>query len=332
VVECKCGQAGNHKYILQRINHNVFKNPAQVMENINSVTGYVRKKLAEKGLELNRRVLKVIKTQEQTDLYISTGGNHWRAYECIDGATSHETPTPELFEAAGEAFGYFAGILSDYPADTLHESIPDFHNTRKRFFMFREAVDNDAAGRCDTVRGEICFVLERGNEAGVLVDMLSTGQLPLRVTHNDTKLNNVLIDDITGEGLCVIDLDTIMPGLSLYDFGDAIRFGASTGAEDEADLARVSMSLDMFEAFTRGWLSRTRPILTDAELDMMPFAAKLITYECGLRFLMDYLMGDVYFKIDHPEHNLDRARTQFKLVSDMESKFDTMKEIVKKYA
>jgi len=319
------------RYIIQRINHNIFKKPLRMMENISGVTSHISKKLADSGQDPSRRVLKIISTRNSEDQYIDDNGNYWRAYEFIDDATSYQSATPELFEESGAAFGAFLSMLSDYPAHELHETITNFHHTPSRFKALCDAIENDPANRAKDVRDEIDFAIKREKDAFVLVDMLSAKSLPLRVTHNDTKLNNVMIDNKTGKGLCVIDLDTVMPGISLYDFGDSIRFGASTGVEDETDLSKISMDLMMFEAYTRGWLSQARPNLIDSELEMMPFAAKLMTYECGIRFLADYLSGDVYFKTKRPDHNLDRARTQLKLVADMEIKSDAMAAIVRKY-
>jgi hypothetical protein len=221
--------------------------------------------------------------------------------------------------------------LCDFPADQLYETIPDFHHTRKRFEAFCASVEKDVANRALSVRDEIEFVEKRAEETSVLVDLLKQGKLPQRVTHNDTKFNNVMIDDETGEGVCVIDLDTVMPGLSLYDFGDSIRSGANPAAEDEQDLAKVCMDLDLYESYTRGYLDAARDFLTPIEIDYLCFAAKLMTFECGMRFLADHLDGDIYFKVHRPHHNLDRCRTQFKMVADMEAKAEQMVAIVERY-
>ncbi|MDO4599467.1 MAG: aminoglycoside phosphotransferase family protein, partial [[Ruminococcus] gnavus] len=225
----------------------------------------------------------------------------------------------------------FQYLLADYPAETLHETIPDFHNTKKRFETFKKAVEADVCGRAASVQKEIEFVLAREKDAGVFTEMLERKELPLRVTHNDTKLNNIMIDDQTRKGICVIDLDTVMPGLAMHDFGDSIRFGASTAAEDEVDLEKVSCDMELFEVYVKGFLEGCKGRLTEKEVEMLPFGAKIMTYECGMRFLTDYLEGDHYFKIHRENHNLDRARTQFKLVADMEQKWETMKEIVSRY-
>ena len=234
------------------------------------------------------------------------------------------------FYDSAVAFGNFQRLLSDFPAHTLYETIPNFHNTPSRFLDFKAAVDRDKLGRAKLAEKEIAFALEREKDTAVLTNLLKEGKLPLRVTHNDTKLNNILFDASTKKALCIIDLDTVMPGLSHYDFGDSIRFGASTGAEDEKDLSKVELDLSLFEAFTMGYLEGCAGSLTDLETEMLPMGAKLMTYECGIRFLADFLDGDVYFKIHRDGHNLDRARTQFKLVADMEEKWGEMAAIVRK--
>ena len=315
------------RYILQRINHVVFKEPLKLMENIVGVTSHIMKKTHES----ESGILRIIKTIDNQDCYIDPDGNYWRAYNFIDNATTYQNATKELFFQSGVAFGRFQNQLEDYPAQTLHESIPNFHNTRIRFEALEKAVAQDPLGRAAGVEAEIRFAMERRADTAVLVDLLAQGKLPLRVTHNDTKLNNVMIDNDTGRGVCVIDLDTVMPGLSLYDFGDSIRFGASTGDEDERDLSKVEMSLDLFESFAKGYLSQACESMTQAEIDLLPFASRLMTMECGMRFLTDYLLGDVYFKTARPAHNLDRCRTQFKLVADMEKKEKQMEAIVEKY-
>jgi Ser/Thr protein kinase RdoA (MazF antagonist) len=235
------------------------------------------------------------------------------------------------FYHAGKAFGKFQKLVSDVPPDELYETIPDFHHTPKRFEAFVRSVERDAENRARLARPEIEFVEQRAGEAPVLVDLLDKGELCQRITHNDTKFNNVMIDDETGEGICVVDLDTVMPGLPLYDFGDAIRSGANPAAEDEPDLSRVRMDLDLYDSFSRGYLEMSRDFLTPVEISYLPFSARLMTLECGMRFLADFLDGDVYFEVHRPGHNLDRCRTQFKMVEDMESKFDEMIRIVERY-
>ena len=237
----------------------------------------------------------------------------------------------EDFYQSAVAFGHFQGLLADYPAQTLHETIVNFHNTVDRFAKFKKAAAEDVMGRAKDVQKEIQFVLDREALAHTLCDMQAEGKLPLRVTHNDTKLNNIMIDDETRKAICVIDLDTVMPGLAVNDFGDSIRFGASTAEEDERDLSKVSCSMELFELYTKGFIEGCQGSLTEAELEMLPVGAMTMTYECGMRFLTDYLEGDHYFKVHRDGHNLDRARTQFTLVKDMEEKLETMNAIVKKY-
>ena len=259
-------------------------------------------------------------------------GDYWRAYKFIEGATSYDqVETPEDFYQSAVSFGNFQRLLADYPAETLHETIVGFHDTKARFATFKKAVEEDVCGRAASVQKEIDFVLAHEDVANVFGDMLANGELPLRVTHNDTKLNNIMIDDKTGKGICVIDLDTVMPGLAMNDFGDSIRFGASTAAEDEQDLSKVSCDMELFDVYAKGFIEGCGGKLTQKEIEMMPMGAKVMTFECGMRFLTDHLQGDTYFKIHREKHNLDRCRTQFKLVEDMETKWDTMQEIIKKY-
>lgn len=328
-----CDDAGNvKKYILQRMNHSIFRNPQALMENVAGVTSYLQEKIRERNGDPNRETLSVIKTKDGKNYFEDSLHNFWRVFPFIE-----DTYCLEKVENAGDfydcaqAFGSFQRQLADYPAETLHETIPLFHHTPSRFQTFQKAVREDPLGRADSVREEINFALAREADTHVLTDLLEKGELPLRVTHNDTKLNNILFDQTTGRALCIIDLDTVMPGLSLYDFGDSIRFGANTGAEDERDLSRVELDLDLFDAFTEGFLKGCGGKLTQREVEMLPMGAKLMTYECGLRFLADFLEGDVYFKVHRENHNLDRARTQFKLVADMEKKWAQMASIVEKH-
>jgi Ser/Thr protein kinase RdoA (MazF antagonist) len=238
--------------------------------------------------------------------------------------------SPAQAESAAKAFGAFQALLADLPGERLHETIPDFHHTPSRFARFQAALAKDSHGRAAAAGPEIAFALARASEVSVVVDALRDGSLPERVTHNDTKLNNVLLDDITQEGVCVIDLDTVMPGSALYDFGDLVRTSTSPATEDETDLSRVRMQLPMFAALVRGYLTSARGFLTPREKELLPFAGKLITLEIGLRFLTDWLEGDTYFKIKRPMHNLDRCRTQFKLVASIEEQLPTMQEIVER--
>ncbi len=320
------------RYILQRINHAIFKNPDQVMSNIVGVTEFLREKIIAAGGDPERETLRVIKTVNGDNYYKTSDGNYFRMYNYVENAVSYEmVESPEQFCQAARAFGRFQNMLADYPAEKLYDTIPFFHDTVKRFGDFEKAVADDLAGRRASVQKEIDFVLARKADAAVVLDAIAAGKVPVRVTHNDTKLNNVMLDATTGEGVCVIDLDTVMPGSLLYDYGDALRFGASSGAEDEVDLDKIYFDLELFEAFTKGFLGEVRDKLTPTEIELLPFSAKLLTYECGMRFLGDYLSGDTYFKIHREHHNLDRARTQFKLVADIETKLEDMKKIVAKY-
>lgn len=320
---------GKKRAILQRMNHEVFKKPVELMENIQNVTRFLRKKIEEAGGDPERETLNVIEADDAKPYYLDEDGNYWRAYHFIENTTSYDTvEKPEDFYASALAFGHFQKMLSDYPAETLHETIPGFHDTKARFERFEQVVKEDKMGRAESVREEIQFVLDRKETAEVLGRMQKDGTLPLRVTHNDTKLNNILLDDATGKAICVIDLDTVMPGLAVNDFGDSIRFGASTGAEDEVDLSKIECDLDLYEIYTKGFIEGCEGRLTEAELKALPLGAKVMTFECGMRFLTDYLEGDVYFKIHREHHNLDRARTQFKLVADMEAKWEKIEQII----
>ena len=250
----------------------------------------------------------------------------------VEGTLCLEKATPELFEASARAFGRFQGLLADYPAETLHETIVKFHDTEDRFAKFLAALEADKMGRAKEVQKEVQFVMDRKADCSVAVGALREGKLPLKVTHNDTKLSNILIDETTMEGICVIDLDTTMPGLSIYDFGDSIRFGANHCAEDEKDLSKGNFDIELYKIYARGFLEGAQGGLTDAELEYLPWGAKLMTLECGIRFLTDYLDGDNYFRIHYPEQNLDRCRTQFKLVADMENQWDAMHAIIRELA
>lgn len=317
------------RYVLQCINHHVFRDPEGVMDNIEAVTRHLRKKVIEKNGDPSREAMRVIPTKEGRSFYRSVRGEYWRAYDFIEGArTYQQVENPLHFYHSGRTFGQFQYLLSDFPAETLHETIERFHDTRKRLGDLLHVINADPKGRAAGVQREIAFILEREDETGVIVDLLSAGEIPLRVTHNDTKFNNIMIDDETGEGICVLDLDTVMPGSALYDFGDSIRFGASTAKEDESNLDLVSLDLELFTEFTRGYLSMARGFLNQAEVDHLAFSVKLMTLESGIRFLTDYIDGDRYFRVEHPKHNLDRARAQLKLVTDMEEKMSAMKGII----
>jgi thiamine kinase-like enzyme len=321
-----------HRYILQRINHNVFKHPKELVKNIERVTTHLRKKIIAAGGDPERETLNLIPTLDGESCHRMPDGSYWRAYIFIENAQTYQVvKSLDHVYSAAKAFGRFQKLLSDFPAERLYETVPNFHHTPKRFEAFVEAVERDIKNRARFAGPEIKFVKERAGETSALVDLLAQGRLPERVTHNDTKFNNVMIDDETGEGICVIDLDTVMPGLALYDFGDSVRSGANPADEDEPDLSRVCIDIEIFDRLVHGYLDAARDFLTPSEIDCLAFSAKLMTLECGIRFLTDYLSGDVYFKIHRESHNLDRCRTQFKIVSDMEEKLDQMEGVVEKY-
>ncbi len=320
------------RYILQRVNTHVFKNPEKLIENVVLVTEFLHNRIIADCGDPYRETLTLIPTKDGEFFYKTEQGDFFRMYLFVTDAKSYQTiKNPEMFYRVAKAFGRFQKMLSSFPAEKLYETIPNFHNTVDRYRLFKEAINADIAGRRSQVQPEIDFVLEREEEASKVLDAISGGDIPLRVTHNDTKLNNVLIDDTTGEGVCVIDLDTVMPGSMLYDFGDSIRFGASTAAEDETDLSKVEMDLSLFEQYTKGYIEELNDSFTQKEVELLAFSAKLMTLECGMRFLTDYLSGDTYFRVHRENHNLDRARTQLKLVADMEKKMDKMNEIVLQY-
>lgn len=321
------------RYILQRINHNVFRNTVGLMGNVEGVTRHLRAKIEVVGGDPERETLNLVQTDAGKGFHMDAEGNTWRAYLFIEGAKTYDIVAEvRHITLAGQAIGNFQRLMADYPAEQLVETIPNFHHTRKRFEALRESIAQDVAGRAAEVAAEIAFAMAREADCSLVVEAMAKGDIPLRVTHNDTKFNNVMIDDVTGEAVCVIDLDTVMPGSALYDFGDAIRSSSNTAAEDETDLALVSCDLEVFEAYVQGYLSSAGTFLKPAELEHLAFSAKLMTFECGIRFLKDHLDGDIYFKVKRPNHNLDRARNQFKLVADMEAKMDQMKAIVAKYA
>ncbi len=320
---------GTPRKILQCINGAVFKNPEAVMENICSVTEYLRREIEAAGGDPARETLTVLPTVDGKPFYRAADGNIYRIYLFIENAVSLDrADTPEIFAASAHAFGKFQRMLADFPAHTLHEVIPHFHDTADRLRQFREALANDACGRAKDVQAEIDFVLSRADYVTRITDAIADGSVPLRVTHNDTKLNNVMLDEVTHAPVCVIDLDTVMPGSMLYDFGDALRFGASTGSEDEQELSKIEFDLTYFEAFTKAFLEEAGESMTARERELLPFSALLMTLECGMRFLADHLNGDTYFRIHRENHNLDRCRTQFKLVADMEQKMEQMQAIV----
>ena len=314
------------QYILQRINKNIFRNPQAVMENIVAITDHLSKKLND-----SRRALSLVSTKENKQWLVDNTGEYWRMYPFIsDSICLDKAESLQDFKESGIGFGNFQCLLSDFPADTINETIPDFHNTPVRYSRFKEVLSADPMGRAKDLSGEIDFVLAREEYAATLMSLSDSGELPMRVTHNDTKLNNVLLDRDTRTALCVIDFDTIMPGLVANDFGDSIRFGASTALEDEKDLSKVSLSLPLLEAYTAGFLSECGAGLTQRELLHLRDGVKIITLECGLRFLTDFLEGDVYFRTHREGHNLDRARTQFKLVSEIEKHWNQIQEIIER--
>ena len=320
------------RFILQRMSSAAFKRPDQLMENIIGVTEFLGREIEKHNGDRSREAMEVVRPKSGQDYYTDSQGGAWRVYPFVEGTVCHQAAdTPELFAASGRAFGRFQRLLADYPAGTLYETIPRFHDTEDRLAKFKAAVAADKLGRVKDCQPEIDFVLAREKDCSVALNALREGRLPLRVTHNDTKLNNVLMDEESGEGVCIIDLDTVMPGLVLYDFGDSIRFGANHSAEDETDLSKVNLDVDLFSAYTAAFLEGTGGSLTNDEIAMLPWGAKLMTLECGIRFLTDYLEGDTYFHISRERQNLDRCRTQFKLVSDMEERWPELEAIVRGY-
>ena len=324
LVTCDSG----FSYILQKINKSIFTKPEELMENIAATTAY----LAENSDD-PRTYMHLVPAVDGKTFHKDEAGEYWRMYEFVNSTVClQKAESPKDFYYSGLAFGRFQGQLAGFPAETLHEAIVDFHNTRARFAQLHAAMEKNFENRAESCKAELEFALAREAQGGVIVDKLASGELPLRVTHNDTKLNNVLFDYDTRTPLCVIDLDTIMPGSSLYDYGDSIRFGASTAPEDEKDLDKVWCDMELFRTYTEGYLEGCGGSLTQLELEMLPMGAKMMTLECGIRFLADYLNGDTYFRTHYKGQNLDRARTQLKLVADMESKWDTMMQIVKEAA
>lgn len=320
-------------YILQQINTYVFKNPDHVMQNIVGVTDFIADKIRSSGGDVLRETLQVIPTKDGRSYYHDpVTDTCWRVYLFIDGATAYQSAerTGILFEAA-KAFGQFQRQLSDYPAETLHETIPDFHNTAARYQAFEDALAGDSAGRAASVAEEIEQLRRYRPYATLITDGLQEGRIPTRVTHNDTKLNNVMIDDATGKALCVIDLDTVMPGSLLYDFGDSVRFAANNGDEDDKDLSRVHLRLDRYEEYVSGFLCGVGDAITEEELALLPESVLVLTYELALRFMTDYLNGDKYFKIQYSEHNLVRTRAQLQLMQSISLRLDEMRTIADKY-
>lgn len=312
------------RYVVQRMNGNVFHDPVALMENIQRVTAHLAQQLNGQA-DCDRRVLTLMHARDERFWHVDATGAYWRVYRFIEGAASYDAVQfPDQAFQAARAFGRFQQMLASLPAPRLHETIPDFHHTPMRFAALEAAIEADVANRAASAKPEIAFALARKPIVGTLID----AKLPERVTHNDTKFNNVLLDDVTGEGICVIDLDTVMPGLAAYDFGDMVRTTTSSAPEDERDLSKVSMEFPMYDALVRGYLSSAGDFLTKAERRSLAFSGKLITFEIGIRFLTDYLSGDAYFKTHRQGHNLDRCRTQFKLVESIESQEDAMQRLV----
>ncbi len=326
---CICCES--RRYILQSISHVAFPHPEQVMENMVKITCHLRKVLEQMGEDPARQTLQVLPTKTGENFYTDSQGNVWRLMPFVEGTATLQQATPETFAESAKAFGKFQYMLRDYPAHTLHETIPRFHDTENRFAQFMEAVERDAAGRACEAQQEIRFVQQRKADCSVLMDALRQGKLPLRVTHNDTKINNVLFDEKTGKALCVIDLDTTMPGLAVNDFGDSIRFGANHCLEDEPDIRKVAFDKELYEIYLRGFLEGTCGSLTPEEIRYLPWGARLMTLECGMRFLADFLDGDLYFHTAYREHNLVRCRTQLKLVQDMEQCFADLEALSQAY-
>ncbi|MDD4501626.1 MAG: aminoglycoside phosphotransferase family protein [Clostridia bacterium] len=319
------------KYTLQLINTSIFKDPEGLMQNIFNVTEFLKEKIKSRGGDIKRETLSVVKTKDGCLFYKDKENFYWRSYIYIDDVTTYQEPKNLIVtHDSGYAFGDFINMLSDYDMSTLNETIKDFHNTVKRFNDFEDSVKNDIAHRTSNVSNEIDFLYKRFDDCNIILDSIKNGSIPLRVTHNDTKLNNLLFDNTTDKPICILDLDTVMPGSLLYDYGDALRISGSSAAEDEEDLNKVHFIMDNFVSFTKGFLSATKDSINEMELSLLPFSIKLITMEIGMRFLTDYLNNDIYFSIHKKDHNLFRARTQFKLVAEIENNLDEMKRIVER--
>jgi Ser/Thr protein kinase RdoA (MazF antagonist) len=327
---------GPQRFVHQRINDTVFRSPRQVIQNIERVTNHIRDKLALQGRDPSRRVLALIPTvhpgADGESVLRSPEGEVWRTYRYIDGATTHDIiRAQDHARSVARAFGPFQKQVGDLPGPRLHETIPHFADTQQRFKSFLAALDADARNRAIEARPEIEFALKREHATSLIGELLAARRIPERIVHNDTKINNVMIDDVTGEGICVIDLDTVMPGTTLYDFGDMVRMGASSAAEDEPNLSIVGLDMRLFESLVEGYLGATREFLTRGEMDHLVDAARIVALTIGVRFLSDFLSGDTYFKTLRPGHNLDRCRTQFAMVRTMEDVADDMHAIVDRY-
>jgi hypothetical protein len=314
------------RYIHQRINHEVFKDPVGLMDNLERVTSHLHRKLQEKGArDVTRRALTVIPCRDGKSFHKTDEGEYWRTFVFIERVRTFEAVenAEQAFEA-GKAFGGFQNLLVDLPGKRLHDTIPYFHNTRRRFEAFQTALREDRVNRAATARPEIAWVLQHENLCDVILQELANGGIPERTTHNDTKFNNVMLDVDTGKAMCVVDLDTVMPGCALYDFGDMVRTTTSPTLEDEQDLSKVEMRMPMFRALCRGYLEGAAQFLNPKERALIAFSGKLITFTIGLRFLTDYLNGDTYFRVHRPQHNLERCRTQFRLVESIEKQEEEM--------
>ncbi len=329
----KTNEDDKPNYLLQIINHHIFKNVAELTRNIQRVTDHLRSKLEMiEGSDLKRQVLTPIDTLDGKGYVKDGDGNYWRIFLFIENARSYnQLSNANQAYVGGKAFGQFQSRLSDLAGEPLYPVLPDFHNTEMRIMNFIERVKLNPVGRLKEVQAEVDFLMERSEEYKKIVQMGREGILPERIVHQDTKFNNVLLDE-NDEILCVIDLDTVMPGYVCYDIGDAIRNGANTGLEDDRNLDNVGMNIDLFEGFIKGFIEETKDVLTPAEIDTLAFGAKLLTYEQAVRFLDDYIDGDNYYKVNAPDHNLVRTRAQIKLLKSMEEQFDHMEAIVKKYA
>ena len=331
LIHCEGNDGKKQGFVLQRLSPEAFKNPEGLMRNVISISEYLCTVIRANGGDCSREALAFVRPRSGELYYTDSTGCAWRAYHFIDSVRCYQSAdTPELFAASGRAFGRFQRMLESYPAETLFETIPHFHDTEDRLAKLKAAIEADKMGRVSECEAEIAFALKREADCSVAMQAMRDGVLPLRVTHNDTKLNNVLFDAESGEAVCVIDLDTVMPGLSIFDFGDSIRFGANHCSEDEKDLSHMFIDLELYEAYAKAFVEGAGGALTDAEIAYLPWGAKLMTLECGIRFLTDYLSGDTYFHISRPGQNLDRCRTQFKLVDDMEAHWEEMNTIVAK--
>ena len=323
--------SGKAMYILQRINHNIFTNVEMLQNNIHTVTSHIRKKLEERNeSDINRKVLTFLPTKDGK-LYYHDGESYWRVCLMIPDSKSLEEVNPELSYEAGKAFGDFQSMLADIPEDTLGETIPNFHNMEFRLQQFNDALKADAAGRLDKVKDLVSEIEKRAKAMCIQEELYREGKLKKRINHCDTKVNNILFDNESGKVLCVIDLDTVMPGYVLSDIGDFIRTGANTGAEDDKNLDNVSVNLEIFKAYTSGYMETAKSFLTPLEISFLPYGGRLLTYMQTVRFLTDYINGDVYYKIHHPEHNLQRTKAQFKLLQSLEEDADEMDDFMKEW-